>query len=140
MSMSAVADGSSGRLEHGRFAPGNRFGRGNPHAKRMCELRKVMLDSIEDGTIEAATRKLGELAATGDVAAIKLLFEYAIGRPVQALELTGPDGEPLGGVSLVDLQITLMTALKPHPEARQAVGQALRELLSERPGTTGDGS
>ncbi len=39
-------DADSGRDPNGRFAPGNVGGPGNPFARRVAELRQIMLDCV----------------------------------------------------------------------------------------------
>jgi hypothetical protein len=136
--MSTVSDGGNGRGERGRFAPGNKLGNGNPLAKRMNELRKALVDSVAPDDVVRVGKKLREQAEDGDVVAARLLLEYAVGRPAQAIELTGADGAPLG-VEFTQLQATLLNALRNNPDGRVAVALALRTLANdardvERPG------
>src|SRR3954468_11494102 len=94
-----VKPGSNGRPGHtpdGKFARGNKLASGNPVAKRMYELRRALLDAADAGTVQRVARKMGELAAGGDVAAARLYLEYTVGRVPQAIELSGPDGSPIG--------------------------------------------
>ncbi|MFO0839913.1 MAG: hypothetical protein U1D55_15485 [Phycisphaerae bacterium] len=64
----------------GRFRPGNQFGRGNPHAQRVQELRSALLSALSDADLQAIVEALVESAKRGDVAAAKLLFERTLGR------------------------------------------------------------
>ncbi len=123
--MESVSDGPSGRVGQGRFAPGNRFASGNPQAKRMYELRRALLDSADPDRVKAVGLKMLELAESGDVMAARLILEYLLGKPPQALELSGPDGEPLG-MDLAKLQEAILGALARFPEARIAVAVALK--------------
>lgn len=119
-------DGKPGRLGNGRFGPGNAFSRGNPLNRRMFHLRAALLAAIDRQTIEAAARELGKQAAAGDLAAIKLLFDYCCGRPPQALEISGPDGEPLGSDRRE--AIVLEALGEVDPAARLALARKLKEL------------
>src|SRR3954466_6916760 len=96
MDQETVRNGTKGRLTAGRFGAGNRFGGGNPNARRMFDLRKALLDSAKPEDVQAVGAKLAELAMAGDVQAAKLWLEYTVGKPPQAVELTGPDGSALG--------------------------------------------
>lgn len=49
-------------------------------------------DTPEDVLI---VRKLLQQAKNGDMQAMKLLFNYVDGMPVQGLEVGGPGGEPI---------------------------------------------
>jgi hypothetical protein len=92
----AVSPRGNGRLPDGRFAPGNAHGGGSPIAKRMHEFRRALLDAGDIETLQALFRRLAELGLAGDTTAARLYLEYCCGKPVQALELSGPEGEPLG--------------------------------------------
>jgi hypothetical protein len=139
--MSTIRNDSNGRLDGGRFAPGHQFAKGNPNARRMYALRKALLDSAGPDDVRRVGKKLLDLAEGGDVAAAKVWLEYTVGKPPQALELSGPDGEPLG-VDWPRLQAVLLGALGRYPEAKVAVAVALRGLAddarddggAERPG------
>lgn len=124
-----VRPGLDGRIEGGRFAPGNAIGRGNPHAKRMHEFRKALLDSAQPDDIQRVARRLVEAAEAGDVQAAKLWLEYVIGKPPQAIELSGTDGEPL--LNADRLTSLVLSALGGYPEARIRVAVALRKALSD---------
>lgn len=136
--MSTVDDGrANDREDGGLFAPGNRagklfvkgnsLGKGNPNARRQYELRQALLGAAEPRHVEGVYRVMLKAALEGDVAAAKLVLEYIVGRPAQALELSGPDGEPLGG-DLAQLQAVIMGALAKFPEARFAVAAELRAV------------
>jgi hypothetical protein len=120
----------AGRLPSGRFALGNRLSPGNPKARRMHELRSRLLAAAAPEAVVKVIRRMGELAEAGDVAAARLYLEYTTGKPVQALEVSGPDGEAL---SLVNLQAIVLDALRDHPAARVAVAARLMELSHARP-------
>ena len=72
---------TAGRTSNGQFAAGNRGGPGNPHNRRVAELRKVLLGCLADDDLREVTSKLIELAKEGDLAAIKLLLAYTLGKP-----------------------------------------------------------
>jgi hypothetical protein len=131
----------NGRHDGGRFATGNSFGKGNPQLKRMHALRRVLLDSVDDGSMREVAEKLTSLARGGDLDAIKILLSYTIGRPPQSIALTGPDGEALG-MDWSAVQGTIMGALASFPEARLAVALKLKGMADDArgSGSTGDGS
>lgn len=123
----------------GRFAPGNRAALGNPLNRRMQALRKALLDSAEPDDVRRVGKRLLALAEEGDVQAAKVYLDFLIGRPAQAIELSGPDGEPLG-VDWERLQTVLLTSLSRFPEARLAVVMALKGLADvDATGPAGDG-
>jgi hypothetical protein len=74
------------REDNGQFAAGNRGGPGNPFAREVAELRKAILARL---TVESASEIADTLIARakgGDVAAARLLFQYALGKPAKAVE------------------------------------------------------
>lgn len=70
----------NGRNQNGRFAPGNRCGKGNPSLRRAAELRSAMMAAVTDDDVKAVVAKLVELSKAGDTTAIKLLFDRCLGR------------------------------------------------------------
>jgi hypothetical protein len=99
----------------GLFAKGNKLASGNPGHKRMAELRGAVLEAATPEIVAAVTKKLAMLALQeGDVAAARLLLEYACGKAPQAIELSGPEGEPLAHSA--ELSTALGAALSPFSE------------------------
>ncbi len=112
-----------------RFAPGNKHGRGNPTAIRMHEHRMQFLDAIDAGTIPALARRIQAGALSGDEFSVKVLLDYCLGKPAQAVQLSGPDGEPLG-VNFAAVTTIVLNALAgdEHAEARVRIAAQLMEL------------
>jgi hypothetical protein len=75
-------DGDSGKGHdaRGRFLPGNREGKGNPHAKKVHQLRAAMLAAITVSDMRKVVRKLIDMAAAGDLDAAEMLFDRVLGR------------------------------------------------------------
>ena len=73
----------AGRGLAGRFAVGNAGGPGNPHAKRVAELRRLLVETVSDDDLKAVVGALVAKARGGDLGAIKELLDRIIGRPVQ---------------------------------------------------------
>ena len=42
---------SGGRASNGRFAPGNKLGRGNPFNQQTCKLRAALFAAVDDAGI-----------------------------------------------------------------------------------------
>jgi hypothetical protein len=116
-----------------RFEKGNRLGRGNPQAIRMHEHRMQFLEAIHEGTIPALAKKLQVAALEGDEFATKMVLDYALGRPQQAVELSGPDGSPLG-VNIGQMTMIIMNALAgpEYAEARVRIAADLMRLDDAR--------
>ena len=140
MSSDPSNTGSNGRQQEGRFAPGNKFAKGNPNLRKMHALRSSLLASVDDKTMAEIGAKLAGLARGGDLEAIKILLAYTIGKPPTAVALTGPEGEPLG-LDWQAVQTAVMTALAGFPEARLAVAMKLTGMAEDArtAGTIGDG-
>jgi len=66
----------------GKFAPGNRLGRGNPHAQRVNRLRTALLKTVTPEDMREITAKLVELSKAGDLDAAELLLDRVFGRVV----------------------------------------------------------
>ena len=112
---------------NGRFAPGNKCGQGNPLHKRMAQLRKQLVKAITPQDIFDIGEKLKAMALAGDTQAARLLLDHVLGKAPQHIELSGPEGTPLG-LSLADLQVSIWESLKDAPEARAKVALALRQV------------
>jgi hypothetical protein len=127
----AESNNGTGRDARGRFAKGNLGGPGNPFARQSAAFRKALCDSVTDDDIQALTRTLLEKARAGDIAAIKLLFAYTIGRPADAVN---PDT-----LDVDELQCFHRQALPPDMPMPPPVGvptalacQVLRGLMPAR--------
>jgi hypothetical protein len=123
----------------GRFAPGNRAGRGNPHAARVSALRSALLDAVTPDDLRAVVAALVDRAKGGDVAAARELLDRAIGKPPAVLGVvTEPVPEP-GGWVLTDEDRALFVALLAIPEAREvltAASERAAVLLAESVGSS----
>ena len=71
----------NGRNTNGTFAPGNPGGSGNPHARKVAQLRTAILDCLNTEAMASIVNGLLIAAQSGDVQAAKLLLSYAVGRP-----------------------------------------------------------
>lgn len=72
-----------GRDVNGRFRPGNPGGPGNPFARKVASLRKALLDSVSEEDLKEIVEILKTEARRGDKGAIRLIFQYCIGKPAQ---------------------------------------------------------
>jgi hypothetical protein len=75
-----------GRDVRGRFTAGNRGGPGNPYARRVAHLRSIVLECVTDQDMRDIVNQLVVIARLGDLAAIKLLFQYALGKPAPTVD------------------------------------------------------
>lgn len=83
-----------GRDDRGRFAPGNPGGPGG-NVKDRSRARNVLEKLLAENDyqkIRELALALYDQAIEGDTAAAKILLEYALGKPDQAIELSGSLG------------------------------------------------
>jgi hypothetical protein len=73
-----------GSDSHSRFAKGKLGGPGNPYNRRVAELRRIMLEEVSDDAMRVIIQVLLHKAQTGDLAAIKLVLQYVLGKPTLA--------------------------------------------------------
>jgi len=78
----ATNETPSPRDARGRFASGNSGGPGNPFGRRLATMREAV--SVDD--IEQLMKVLLAKALTGDLAAAKLVLQYAVGKPKPVAE------------------------------------------------------
>jgi hypothetical protein len=63
---------------------GNRGGPGNPHARRVGELRSALLEAVTPADLKAVVRALIKKAKGGDVPAAREVIERTLGKPLEA--------------------------------------------------------
>jgi hypothetical protein len=113
------------RSPDGRFGPNNSGGVGNPFAKEVGNLRAKLFKKLAKGkTFDQVVDSLINQANNGNVPAIKIVFEYALGKP------TDPDT----ALALQALQIlsqpleNLIDQLMSDPEQRRILRNKLKAL------------
>jgi hypothetical protein len=75
-----------GRGTDGKFVKGNKGGPGNPFARQVAALRQAFLTSVTKEDIAAIAQAMLEKARAGDVAAARLVIQYSLGRPAEAVD------------------------------------------------------
>jgi hypothetical protein len=88
---------NSGRESDGRFAKGNKFGPGNPFARKVAAFRAALMEAVTEQDIKDIAAKLRDDAKAGDKAAVKLLFQYVIGKPQPAVDPDSLDVQEMRG-------------------------------------------
>jgi hypothetical protein len=76
----------SSRDEKGRFAKGNKGGPGNPFGRRVGQLRKAVLEAVQEEDVRDILRAMVIKAKEGDVAAAKVVLGYAVGKPTETVD------------------------------------------------------
>ena len=85
-----------GRDNKGRFKKGEYSGGpGRPKKELEKEYQEIFTSTCTPVRFRAICEKVVSKAQRGDHAAIKLVFDYLIGPPVQKQEHTGADGGPV---------------------------------------------
>src|SRR5262245_13656509 len=74
----------SGRDSSGRFTKGNLGGPGNPYARQVAALRQRMLERVTMEELDGIITTLLLMAQNGNLGAIKLIFQYTLGKPMEA--------------------------------------------------------
>ena len=87
--MNPPTDGVTGRDARGRFAPGNRLGRGNPHARQTAAWREALVTAVTPANIATVIKRLVTAAEAGEPWAIRELLDRCLGKPHQALTVEG---------------------------------------------------
>jgi hypothetical protein len=67
---------------HQKF--GNAGGPGNPHARHCARMLEMFRNSITDEEMYGLCRALFERASGGDMAALKMVWQYKLGKPLPA--------------------------------------------------------
>jgi hypothetical protein len=88
-----AATEKTGRDAQGRFMSGNPGGPGNPYGRRVAELRKIMMECVTDAEMRIIVGQLMVKAKFGDLAAIKLFFQYVLGKPAATVDPDAVDVE-----------------------------------------------
>jgi hypothetical protein len=108
----------------GRFAPGAKAGPGSGLSRRMYEIKKWFVGSATVEELTKARAKLVEMMLDGDPAATRLYWESIMGKPTQSVQLSGPEGQPLG-MDVAAFTSVVLAALAKHPEAKAEIITAL---------------
>ena len=72
---------------NGQNGCGNPGGPGNPFAKRVGELRSLLLESVTDDDLRVIIRGMVDRAKAGDAIATREVLDRLLGRSVQAIAL-----------------------------------------------------
>jgi hypothetical protein len=111
----------NGRSANGRFGPGNRGGPGNPHGRRVAELRAILLEAVSDDDFRAIAAKLVERAKSGDLFSIRELLDRLMGKPVATVAVEQSD--ELEFRTREQMKTEIMERLKALREERGVSGR-----------------
>jgi hypothetical protein len=82
----AEPQAAEGRDSRGRFAKGNKGGPGNPFARKVAALRQAFVSFVSEDDLKHIVFVIKMRAEGGDMAAAKLLLQYALGKPAEAMD------------------------------------------------------
>lgn len=77
----------------GRFTKGCPGGPGNPYVRQVAQLKAALYEALSESDIAAVAQTMVKRAVEGDVAAARLVLEYAVGKPVSGALASALDGE-----------------------------------------------
>jgi hypothetical protein len=95
----AAAARKQARNAKGQFVRGNPGGPGNPFGRKVAALRARLLNRATDDDWDTIADALIEKARAGDTAAIKLYYQYILGKPAQAAD---PDRVDIDEANLLE--------------------------------------
>src|ERR1700687_3237846 len=108
----------SGRDTRGKYATGNPGGPGNPFARRVAQLRAILVETVTDEELRIVAGQLMVKAKFGDLAAIKLLFQYVLGKPAATVNPDAVNVEEVELYRRAPQHTTMQELLKERvPEA-----------------------
>lgn len=76
--------GGNGRSPDGRFLPGNKLAKGNPHNKKVQQIRAALFEAVTKRDAKKIAKVIVQKAINGDLAAAKEFFDRTIGRAAQS--------------------------------------------------------
>jgi len=82
-------DGGDGRDEGGRFTKGNPGGPGNRHATMARKYKAEIYRCISPADLAKQAHKVKRIAESGERWAIELCWSYLLGKPAQAVNISG---------------------------------------------------
>ena len=108
------------RGSDGRFTAGNNGGPGRPRRDTEREYLAAFQRALSAEDLEAVTRSVLECALAGNVAACRLLFEYAIGKPTEKLEFQQVEEYRVAGVSPAEGMTQMLKRIQKATKERRA--------------------
>src|SRR5262249_3614461 len=77
---------AAGREAQGRIVKGNGGGSGKPFGRKVAQLRAAVVNFVTEEDLKHIVFKLMMMAESGNLQAMKLLFQYVIGKPAAAVD------------------------------------------------------
>ncbi len=106
-------NGANGRDANGRFAKGWKGGPGNPHARRVADIRSVLMSAVSDDDLRAIVSRLVKKAKAGDVMAAREVLDRLLGKAKVAVAI-----EPEPQRTPDEIRAAIKALERAHPEVR----------------------
>lgn len=122
----------NGRDASGHFLPGNPGGPGNPHSRRVAQLRVRIVETVTDDDLAEIVATLVQCAKAGEPWAVRELFDRLLGKATQpvAVEVGQPRTEAV--MELTQAHIARLEALNASTQAElhpsNEAGRTARDL------------
>ena len=124
----------NGQRPDGRFAPGNKLGRGNPIIQKVQWLREGLFAAVERRDVEAIAKRLVKQAKAGDIRAVHELLDRLFGKAHQAVVIEDTRNLPLQEAQADVLE--MVRSVVPPPALARAM---LQEQAENQNGSNGNG-
>ncbi len=93
MNTETVGTDRNGRTPDGKFGSGNQFAKGHKHRQHIARLRRAFTSALTESDVLNIVAKLIELGQAGDVTAIRLILDRALGRVQPAEDFAEGENE-----------------------------------------------
>ena len=117
MTIAPSPNGTVGRDSSGRFTKGNPGGPGNPYARRVADLRNVLMEAVTDDDLYDIARTLVERGKAGDVMAAREVLDRLMGKPKSTLAI---ENEPEQTEEELHAKLRVLLARNPDLTAEIA--------------------
>jgi len=125
-----TAPSRNGRDHRGRFTKGNTGGPGNPFARKTSLLRSVAIQCLSTADMQVIIERLIYFAREGHIPAIKLLFQYTLGKPIEGQhpdEVDFDDSDDQEPPATVDALCDMLRTAERESQERRLKDELQRE-------------
>ncbi|MFM7150157.1 MAG: hypothetical protein ACKO23_09970, partial [Gemmataceae bacterium] len=125
-----AAPSRNGRDHRGRFTKGNAGGPGNPFARKTSLLRSVAIQCLSTADMQVIVERLIYFAREGHIPAIKLLFHYTLGKPIEGQhpdEVDFDDSDDQEPPATVDALCDMLRTAERESQERRLKDELQRE-------------
>ncbi|MFM7150897.1 MAG: hypothetical protein ACKO23_13730 [Gemmataceae bacterium] len=125
-----AAPSRNGRDHRGRFTKGNAGGPGNPFARKASLLRSVAIQCLSTADMQVIIERLIYFAREGHIPAIKLLFQYTLGKPIEGQhpdEVDFDDTDDQEPPATVDALCDMLRSVERETQDRKLKDELQRE-------------